>query len=216
MDWALANLDRILSLAGQHLLLAVVPLVAGLAFALPLARAVRTRPRARAVVLAGSSLLYTVPSLALFIILPVLLGTRILDPLNVIVALTVYAVALLVRTALDALDSVDGQFSEAAVALGHTPLTRYLQVDLPLSLPVLVAGLRAVSVSNLSLVSVAALVGMPNLGILFTEGLQRDFPTEIAVGLAAILALALALDLVLVLLGRVLAPWDRAGVGARA
>jgi osmoprotectant transport system permease protein len=67
-----------------------------------------------------------------------------------------------------------------------------------------------VSVSNVSLVSVAALVGMPNLGILFTEGLQRDFPEEIAVGLIAILALALALDLVLVLVGRLLAPWDRA------
>ncbi|WP_430298019.1 ABC transporter permease [Sinomonas sp. B1-1] len=210
MEWAFANADRILSLAGQHLLLAVVPLVAGLVVALPLARFVATRRRGRAVVLAGSSVLYTVPSLALFIILPVVLGTRILDPVNVIVALTVYAVALLVRTALDALDSVAGQFSDVAVALGHTPLSRYLRVDLPLSLPVLVAGLRAVSVSNVSLVSVAALVGMPNLGILFTEGLQRDFPEEIAVGLIAILALALALDLVLVLVGRVLAPWDRA------
>ncbi|ASN52519.1 ABC transporter permease [Sinomonas sp. R1AF57] len=210
MEWAFANADRILSLAGQHLLLAVVPLVAGLVVALPLARFVAARRRGRAVVLAASSVLYTVPSLALFIILPVVLGTRILDPLNVIVALTVYAVALLVRTALDALDSVAGQFSDVAVALGHTPLSRYLRVDLPLSLPVLVAGLRAVSVSNVSLVSVAALVGMPNLGILFTEGLQRDFPEEIAVGLIAILALALALDLVLVLLGRLLAPWDRA------
>ncbi|WP_433874434.1 ABC transporter permease [Sinomonas atrocyanea] len=210
MEWAFANADRILSLAGQHLLLAVVPLVAGLVVALPLARFVATRRRGRAVVLAASSVLYTVPSLALFIILPVVLGTRILDPVNVIVALTVYAVALLVRTALDALDSVAGQFSDVAVALGHTPLSRYLRVDLPLSLPVLVAGLRAVSVSNVSLVSVAALVGMPNLGILFTEGLQRDFPEEIAVGLIAILALALALDLVLVLVGRVLAPWDRA------
>ncbi|WP_413248229.1 ABC transporter permease [Sinomonas flava] len=210
MEWAFANADRILSLAGQHLLLAVVPLVAGLVVALPLARFVAARRRGRAVVLAASSVLYTVPSLALFIILPVVLGTRILDPLNVVVALTVYAVALLVRTALDALDSVAGQFSDVAVALGHTPLSRYLRVDLPLSLPVLVAGLRAVSVSNVSLVSVAALVGMPNLGILFTEGLQRDFPEEIAVGLIAILALALALDLVLVLVGRVLAPWDRA------
>ena len=210
MEWAFANADRILSLAGQHLLLAVVPLVAGLVVALPLARFVAVRRRGRAVVLAASSVLYTVPSLALFIILPVVLGTRILDPLNVVVALTVYAVALLVRAALDALDSVAGQFSDVAVALGHTALSRYLRVDLPLSLPVLVAGLRAVSVSNVSLVSVAALVGMPNLGILFTEGLQRDFPEEIAVGLIAILALALALDLVLVLVGRLLAPWDRA------
>ena len=214
MEWATENLGRILSLAGQHLVLAVVPLVLGLVISLPLAQLVRRHPAWRTVLLTVSSVLYTVPSLALFIILPVILGTRILDPANVIVALTVYAVALLVRSSLDALDSVDGELSLAAQALGHTPVTRYFQVDLPLSLPVLIAGLRAISVSNISLVSVAALVGMPNLGILFTEGLQRDFVTEIVVGLVAILILALVMDLALVLLGRFLSPWARLAAGA--
>jgi osmoprotectant transport system permease protein len=214
MEWAAENLGRILSLAGQHLVLAVVPLVLGLVISLPLAQLVRRHPAWRTVLLTASSILYTVPSLALFIILPVILGTRILDPVNVIVALTVYAVALLVRSSLDALDSVDGELSLAAQALGHTPVTRYFQVDLPLSLPVLIAGLRAISVSNISLVSVAALVGMPNLGILFTEGLQRDFVTEIVVGLVAILILALVMDLALVLLGRFLSPWARLAAGA--
>ena len=214
MEWAYANLGRILSLAGQHLILAVVPLALGLLISLPLAQLVRRHPAWRTVLLTFSSVLYTVPSLALFIILPVVLGTKILDPLNVIVALTVYAVALLVRSSLDALDSVDGELSLAAQALGHTPVSRYFQVDLPLSLPVLVAGLRAISVSNISLVSVAALVGMPNLGILFTEGLQRDFVTEIVVGLVAILVLALLMDLALVLLGRFLSPWARLSAGA--
>ncbi|WP_336856460.1 ABC transporter permease [Sinomonas albida] len=214
MEWATENLGRILSLAGQHLVLAVVPLVLGLVISLPLAQLVRRHPAWRTVLLTVSSVLYTVPSLALFIILPVILGTRILDPANVIVALTVYAVALLVRSSLDALDSVDGELSLAAQALGHTPVTRYFQVDLPLSLPVLIAGLRAISVSNISLVSVAALVGMPNLGILFTEGLQRDFVTEIVVGLVAILILALVMDLALVLIGRFLSPWARLAAGA--
>ncbi|WP_422933805.1 ABC transporter permease [Sinomonas sp. P47F7] len=214
MEWAIENLGRILSLGGQHLILAVVPLALGLVISLPLAQLVRRHPAWRTVLLTGSSILYTVPSLALFIILPVVLGTRILDPINVIVALTVYAVALLVRSALDALDSVDGELSLAAQALGHTPVTRYFQVDLPLSLPVLIAGLRAISVSNISLVSVAALVGMPNLGILFTEGLQRDFVTEIVVGLVAILVLALVMDLALVLVGRFLSPWARLAAGA--
>ncbi|MDQ4491143.1 ABC transporter permease subunit [Sinomonas sp. ASV486] len=209
MEWAIANAGRILSLTGQHLLLAVVPLALGLVISLPLAQAVRHRRVWRTALLTLSSILFTVPSLALFIILPVLLGTRILDPVNVIVALTVYAVALLVRASLDALDSVDGELSLAAQALGHTAATRYFLVDLPLSLPVLIAGLRAVSVSNISLVSVAALVGMPNLGILFTEGLQRGFITEIVVGLVAILVLALLMDLLLVLAGRVLSPWAR-------
>lgn len=210
MEWAAANFGRILALAGQHLVLAIVPLVLGLAISLPLAQLVRRRQSWRTALLTLSSVLYTVPSLALFIILPVILGTKILDPVNVVVALTVYAVALLVRSSLDALDSVDAELSLAAQALGHTPLSRYLQVDLPLSLPVLVAGLRAISVSNISLVSVAALVGMPNLGILFTEGLQRDFITEIVVGLVGILALALLADLALVVLGRILSPWAHA------
>ncbi|MDQ0258526.1 ABC transporter permease [Sinomonas atrocyanea] len=214
MEWAAANLGRILSLTGQHLVLALVPLLLGLLISLPLAQAVRHRRAWRTGLLTLSSVLYTVPSLALFIILPVLLGTRILDPVNVIVALTVYAVALLVRSSLDALDSVDGELSLAAEALGHTAATRYFRVDLPLSLPVLVAGLRAVSVSNISLVSVAALVGMPNLGVLFTEGLQRGFITEIVVGLVAILVLALVMDLALVLAGRLLSPWARHVDGA--
>ncbi|WP_052207411.1 ABC transporter permease [Sinomonas humi] len=213
MEWAIANAGRILSLAGQHLVLAIVPLVLGLIISLPLAQLVRHNRAWRTGLLTLSSVLYTVPSLALFIILPVVLGTRILDPVNVVVALTVYAVALLMRSALDSLDSVDGGLSLAAQALGHTAVTRYFQVDLPLSLPVLVAGLRAVSVSNISLVSVAALVGMPNLGILFTEGLQRDFVTEIVVGLIAILVLALLMDLLLVVLGRFLSPWARFASG---
>lgn len=209
MEWAAANLGRILGLAGQHFVLAAVPLVLGLVISLPLAQLVRRHRAWRTTLLTVSSVLYTVPSLALFIILPVVLGTKILDPANVIVALTVYAVALLVRASLDALDSVDAELTLAAQALGHTPVTRYFLVDLPLSLPVLVAGLRAVSVSNVSLVSVAALVGMPNLGILFTEGLQRDFVTEIVVGLVGILVLALLMDLALVLAGRLLSPWAR-------
>jgi osmoprotectant transport system permease protein len=129
----------------------------------------------------------------------------------VVVALTIYAVALLVRAALDAFDSVDKDVSQAAVAMGYKPMARFLRVDLPLSLPVLFAGLRVVSVSNISLVSVAALLGVGNLGMLFTDGLQRDFVTEVVVGIVAILVLALLMDALLVLLERLLTPWERAG-----
>ncbi len=130
-----------------------------------------------------------------------------------VVALTIYAVALLVRAALDAFDSVDKDVSQAAVAMGYKPFARFLRVDLPLSLPVLFAGLRVVSVSNISLVSVAALLGVGNLGMLFTSGLQRGFVTEIMVGIVAILVLALLMDAILVLLERLLTPWERAGQG---
>ena len=211
MEWFLANTGMILERGGQHLVLAIVPMVLGLLISIPLAQLARRNSALRSVVLTASSLLYTIPSLALFIILPTILGTRILDPLNVVVALTIYAVALLVRAALDAFDSVDEDISQAAQAMGFKPLARFLQVDLPLSLPVLFAGLRVVSVSNISLVSVAALLGVGNLGMLFTDGLQRDFVTEVVVGIVAILVLALVMDAVLVLLERILTPWERAG-----
>src|SRR5215217_504976 len=211
MDWFLANSGMVLERAGQHMVLALVPMVLGLAISIPLAQLARRHQVLRSVVLTASSLLYTIPSLALFIILPTILGTRILDPLNVVVALTIYAVALLVRAALDAFDSVDKDVSQAAAAMGYKPLARFLQVDLPLSLPVMFAGLRVVSVSNISLVSVAALLGVGNLGMLFTDGLQRDFVTEVVVGIVAILVLALLMDAILVLLERILTPWERAG-----
>jgi osmoprotectant transport system permease protein len=210
MEWFLANSGRVYGLAAQHLVLAVLPMVFGLLIAVPLAQFARQNRALRSVVVTASSLLYTIPSLALFIILPTVIGTRILDPLNVVVALTIYAVALLVRAALDAFDSVDEDLRQAAVAMGFKPAARFLQIDLPLSLPVLFAGLRVVSVSNISLVSVAALLGIGNLGMLFTSGLQRDFVTEVIVGIIAILVLALLMDAVLVLLERLLTPWTRA------
>lgn len=210
MDWFLANSGMVMGLAGQHLVLALIPMVLGLVISIPLAQLARTHPALRSVVVTASSLLYTVPSLALFIILPSILGTRILDPLNVIVALTIYAVALLVRAALDAFDSVEEDLRQAAIAMGYKPWLRFVQIDLPLSLPVMFAGLRVVSVSNISLVSVAALLGVGNLGMLFTDGLQRNFVTEVVVGIIAILVLALLMDAVLVVLERLLTPWTRA------
>ncbi|WP_269939801.1 ABC transporter permease [Arthrobacter sp. HY1533] len=211
MDWFLANLPQVLNLAGYHLIQAVVPLVLSVAIAIPLAQLARLNKVAGGIILSAGSLLYTVPSLALFVILPSILGTRILDFTNIIVALTIYAVALLVRSTLDALNSVDDSLRQAATAMGYKPLARFLQVDLPLSVPVLFAGLRVISVSNISLVTVGSLLGIPSLGFFFTDGLQRNFPTEIVVGILGTLVLALLMDVVLVLLQRLLTPWLRAG-----
>jgi osmoprotectant transport system permease protein len=216
MEWFLANIGLVFGLAGQHLVLALIPMLLGLLISIPLAQLARRNSTLRSAVATATSLLYTIPSLALFIILPTILGTRILDPLNVVVALTIYAVALLVRAAMDAFDSVDDDLRNAAVAMGFKPSARFFQVDLPLSLPVLFAGLRVVSVSNISLVSVAALLGVGNLGILFTDGLQRTFVTEVVVGIVAILILALLMDGVLVVLERLLTPWTRAAAGGRS
>ncbi|MGO4384078.1 ABC transporter permease [Specibacter sp. RAF43] len=209
MAWLLANLPEVLSLGGYHLVQAVVPLVLSVAIAVPLAQLARLNKVASACILSVGSLLYTIPSLALFVILPGILGTRILDFANIIVALTIYAVALLVRATLDALNSVDEDIRQAATAMGYRPVQRFLAVDLPLSTPVLFAGLRVISVSNISLVTVGALLGIPSLGFFFTDGLQRNFVTEIVVGIAGTLVLAVLMDAVLVLLQRLLTPWLR-------
>lgn len=209
MDWFLSNLDFIWLHTRLHLFQAIVPLVLGVLVAVPMAQLARLNRVVGSVLLTGSSILYTIPSLAMFVFLPVILGTKVIDPVNVIVALSVYAFSLLVRSTLDALDSIDDGVRQAAIAMGYMPVRRFLTVDLPLSLPVLFAGLRVVSVTNISLVSVGALIGVPSLGTLFTDGLFRSFPTEIAVGIAIILLLALVLDLVLVLTERLLTPWTR-------
>lgn len=209
MEWFLANLPQVLNLTGYHLIQAVVPLVLSVLIAVPLAQLARLNKVASGILLSAGSLLYTIPSLALFVILPSVLGTRILDFANIIVALTIYAVALLIRSTLDALNSVDDNLRQAATAMGYKPLQRFLQVDLPLSIPVLFAGLRVISVSNISLVTVGSLLGIPSLGFFFTDGLQRNFRTEIVVGILGTLLLALLMDVVLVLLQRLLTPWLR-------
>jgi len=215
MEWVIANFGQILGYTGLHLYQSVLPLLLGLLIAIPLAQLARTNRIAGAIILPAGSLLYTIPSLALFVVLPVILGTRILDQANVIVALTIYAVALLVRTGVDALNSVDNDLRQAAVAMGYRPVRRFFTVDLPLSVPVLFAGLRVVSVSNIALVSVGALIGVKNLGYYFTDGLQRDFITEIVVGIVGTLLLALVMDVLLVLLQRLLTPWLRAAAPNR-
>ncbi len=141
-----------------------------------------------------AGLLYTIPSIALFVVLPAILGTRILDPLNVVVALTLYTLALLVRVVADALDSVPPLVVQSASAMGYRPLRSLITVQLPLAIPVIGAGLRVAAVSNVSLVSVAALLGIPQLGQLFTAGFQLDFYTPIIAGIVlCLLVLARAI-----------------------
>lgn len=209
MSWALDHLDRIGALLGEHVYLALLPVVVGLAIALPLGVLAARFPRLYPPMLATAGILYSIPSLALFVVLPGILGTRILDPINVVAALTVYTVALLVRTVVDGLRSVPDHVRQAATAMGFGTVRRLVQVELPLAVPVVIAGLRVATVSNISLVSVGSLIGIGGLGGLFVQGLQRDFPTPIVVGLVLTIALALLADLTLLLVQRLLTPWER-------
>ncbi|SDB80817.1 osmoprotectant transport system permease protein [Raineyella antarctica] len=210
MRWVVANWDQVVSLALNHVLLSVLPILLSLVLSIPLGWWAHRRRTARRVLLSGSGILYALPSLPLFVILPVLIGTQILDPLNVVVALTLYGVALMVRSCTEAFDAVDAGVRDSATAIGHSPGQRFRVVDLPLAGPPMLAGLRVVSASTLSLVSVGALIGVPSLGYFFTDGYTRSFLTEIIVGIVGTVVLALLFDALLVLAGRLLMPWVRA------
>ncbi|HEX2262382.1 MAG TPA: ABC transporter permease [Pseudonocardiaceae bacterium] len=211
-----SNRAKLLELVGEHVVLAVLPLLIGLSVAVPLGWAAQRMRWLRAVVLGSASVLYTVPSLALFVIMPSILGTRILDGTNVVVALALYTSALLVRPVVDALDAVPGHVVAAATAMGYQPVRRFVAVELPMAVPVLTAGVRVASVSNISLVSVGALIGVGGLGQLFTEGFQAQYLAPIMIGIVLTVVLAVAIDLLLVGLRRVSTPWTRAQLGAGA
>mgnify|MGYP004515054687 CR=1 FL=1 len=207
MTWVLANLEQIWRLTLDHVALSVPPIVLGFLIAVPLGwLAHRYRP-SRGVILTVSGLLYTIPGIALFLSLPVVLGTRILDPLNVVVGMTIYAVALLARTAADAFDAVSGDVRQSSVAVGYGPIRRFFEVELPLAGPVLLSGLRVVSASTVSLVTIGSLIGVSSLGYFFLNGLNRRFPTEIFTGIVGVIVIAVVFDLLLVLIGRLVLPW---------
>lgn len=205
------ELSELLELTLDHIYLAGVPLLVGLALAIPLGWVALRRRWLYTPLIAGTSLLYTIPSLALFILLPGILGTRILDPVNVLVAMTFYTVALLTRTVADGLGSVPDHVRQAATAMGYSPVRRLFAVDLPLAVPVISAGLRVAAVSNVSIVSVAALVGVAQLGSLFTEGFNRNDMGPIIVGVLACVLLSLLFDTLILGVTRVLTPWLRTG-----
>src|SRR5699024_10272499 len=202
------------ALFAEHTVLSLLPTLIGLTAAIPLGAALRGRPRARtgAVVVAG--IVFTIPSLALFVVIPGLIGTRILDPLNVVIALSMYSLALLVRSVLDALDGVPPAVRDTARAMGYTPLRRILAVDLPVAVPVLVPALRVVAVTNVSLVSVGAVIGIGGLGRLFTAGYQRSYPDQILAGIIGTVVLALLIDRLIALAGRSLTRWQRVAEAA--
>ncbi len=197
-----------------HAWLSLLPVLLGLALALPLGWLAQARAWAYPVVVGTAGVVYTVPSLALFVLLPGVLHTQILDPVNVVAALTLYTAALLTRVVADGLAAVPASVRESAVAMGYRPLGRLVAVDLPVALPVIAAGVRVATVSNVSLVSVASIIGVPELGQLFTTGMQLFSTAPIVLGVLACLLLAVTFDALIVAGTRLLTPWQRS-VGQR-
>jgi osmoprotectant transport system permease protein len=212
----MTHLDTAWALTLIHLRLSLVPVVIGLVIAVPLGLLVQRAPMLRRLTTAIASLVFTIPSLALFVVLPLIIGTRILDEANVIVALTAYTTALMVRAVLEALDAVPTQVRDAATAIGYAPITRMVKVDLPLSIPVLVAGLRVVVVTNIAMVAVGSVIGIGGLGTWFTAGFQTNKSDQIVAGIIAMFALAVVIDTLISVAGRLATPWERAGRGRRS
>jgi osmoprotectant transport system permease protein len=186
MRYLLTHLDDAWALTLIHVRLALIPVLLGLLIAIPLGAFVQRTRILRRLTTVTASIIFTIPSLALFVVLPLLIPTRILDEANVIVALTLYT---------------------AATAVGYRPLTRMLKIELPLSIPVLVAGLRVVAVTNISMVSVGSVIGIGGLGTWFTEGYQADKSDQIIAGIIAIFVLAIVVDTVILVAGRLATPW---------
>ncbi|MTD14448.1 ABC transporter permease subunit [Nakamurella sp. YIM 132087] len=206
---------EILGYLWDHFYLSVIPVVLGLVVALPLGWVANRFKWTYPPVITIAGLLYTIPSLVLFVVMPGILGTQILSVVNVIVALTVYAVALLVRVVADGLASVSFETKQAATAMGYQPVGRFFKVELPLAVPVIAAGVRVATVSNVSLVTVATFVGTDQLGRLFNIGLQLsassdDWADPILIGIILSVLLALVLDALILLGTRLLTPWRRA------
>jgi osmoprotectant transport system permease protein len=207
-SWIPGNLGLIGQLTRQNAYIGIVSAVVGLVIAVPLGIASARWRWLYPPVLSAANVIYALPSLALFVALIDYTG---LSDITVIIPLTLFSLVVILPNVVDGLRSVPDDVRQAATAMGFGPLRRLVQVELPLAAPVIIAGTRVATVSSISLVSVGQLIGVGGLGYLFTDGLDRDFPTEIYVGLILIIVLALACDLLLVLARRLLTPWQRGG-----
>jgi osmoprotectant transport system permease protein len=208
VNWVLDNLDLIGALTVDHLRQSAIAIVAGFALSVPLGWLAFRYTKLRGPVLTVVGLVYTIPSFALFALLT-LFGVPYLSELNLIIALTIYAIAIMTRSVTDGLASVDPATRAAAVAVGFGPWRRFWTVDFPLSGPVVLAGLRVTAMSTISLATVGALIGVANLGYLFTNGSQRRIIAEVFAGVVAVVLIAVIIDVLLILLGRLLMPWTR-------
>ncbi|MDW6062174.1 ABC transporter permease [Streptomyces sp. FXJ1.4098] len=205
-DWFPDHRDDLVRLTVDHLSTAIPSVLFGLLIALPLAViAHRVRPL-RGLLLGLSNVLFTIPSIAIFVLLLPVTG---LTRTTAITGLTIYTLVVLLRNTVEGLDSVPTKVREASKAMGTRPLRTLLTVELPLAFPVIMAGVRVATVMAISLVSVASYIGYGGLGQLFTDGFQRNYPTPVVAGVALSLLLALVADAVLVTVQWLCTPWLR-------
>jgi len=211
-DYVTDRREELIDATTQHVTITLAALLLAVAVALPLGLIARRYPRLESAVLGLSTGIYTIPSLALF---PLFLPFTGLSAATVILGLALYALTILVRAVLDGLRAVPEDVREAARGLGHGPTRLLLGVELPLALPVLMAGLRVAAVSTVALTTVGTLVSYGGLGNLISHGVARDFRAELLTASVLCVLLALLLDALIVGAQRLLTPWSRETGGAR-
>ncbi|CAN5317493.1 ABC transporter permease [soil metagenome] len=210
MDWGwiVRNLDEIGQRTLEHVLLTVIAIVIGFAISFVLALLIRRMSWLEAPIIGISGVLYAIPSLALFAFLVPFTGIQ--NPLTAEIALVSYTILILLRNILAGLAAVPREVIEAADGMGYTPSQRLWKVELPVALPVIVAGLRIATVTIIGLVTVTALIGLGGLGYLIVDiGYRRFFLTATLVGSVGAVLLAVIADRGFVLLQGALTPWAR-------
>ena len=194
----------------EHIEITVAAVLLGIVIAFPLALLARRLPRLESSILGASTGIYTIPSLALF---PLLLPFTGLSPTTVVVGLALYALTILVRSMLEGLRAVPDDVRESAIGLGYGATRLLVRVDLPLALPVMMAGLRVATVSTVALTTVGSLVSYGGLGNLIKDGVESNFRAELFTAAVLCVVLAVLLDVLIVVVQRLLTPWAR-GVSA--
>lgn len=213
-DWAAANWSfpdepgrGVLPRLTEHVRLAYASIAIGLALAIPLGLACVRWKVLYPPLLTGVNVLYAVPSIALFFLLLPYTG---FSDWTAIVPLALYTLVILLPNVVDGLNQVPDHVRQAAVAMGFGPLRRLVRVEMPVAVPVIIAGLRVASVATISMVSVASLVGLGGLGrLILSDGFRRQFDAPIVVGVVLVVVLAFATDALLVVAQRLLTPWAR-------
>jgi len=205
-DYLVDRQSELVSATGQHLAITAAAVALGLALALPLALLARRYARLESTVLGVSTALYTIPSLALF---PLLLPFTGLTATTVVIGLALYTLTILVRNMLEGLRAVPDDVRESATGLGYSPVRLLFRIELPLALPVLMAGLRIATVSTVALTTVGSIVSYGGLGNLLASGVNEDFKAQILAASVLCVLLALGLDALLLGVQRLLTPWAR-------
>lgn len=210
--WISDHVDEIVSRGLQHVYLTIVTVAVGFLFAFPAAVYASRHRWAVSPITSISSVLYTIPAFAfIFLLLPI----TGLSLTTVAIPLIAYSLLILFRNTIAGLDSVEPEVKEAAIGMGLSRRQLLWRVEVPLAMPVIIAGLRIATVSSIGLITIAALIGRGGFGQFILDGLNTFFWTPLLVGVVLSVALAFAADLLLLGLQRLVTPWAKAS-GVRA